>query len=137
MQGRHEEAALAWQRGQAYGQDLRDRVLAASGSIREVAKRFAVSDSYVARARSKRRRAGNERAGVQCGHVPRRLAGLEPALAAQVALESDQTLSHLCDWVQREHDVRVGITTMWKTLARLGLSFKKRLSTPASKSAQT
>lgn len=50
---------------------------------------------------------------------------------------SDQTLSHLCDWVQREHDVRVGITTMWKTLARLGLSFKKRLSTPASKSAQT
>ena len=113
------------------------RVLAADGSIREVAKRFAVSDSYVARARSKRRRVGNEHAGVQCGHVPRRLAGLESALAAQVARESDQTLSHLCDWVQREHDVRVGITTMWKTLRQLGLSFKKRPSTPASKRAQT
>lgn len=43
---------MAWQRGQAYGQDLRDRVLAAEGSIREVAQRFAVSDSYVARVRS-------------------------------------------------------------------------------------
>ncbi len=128
---------MAWQRGQAYGQDLRDRVLAAEGSIREVAERFAVSDSYVARARSKRRRVGSERAGVQCGHVPRRLAGLESALAAQVVLESDRTLAQLCDWAQREHGVRVGVTTMWKTLAQLGLSFKKRPSTPASKSAQT
>ena len=118
------------------GQDLRDRVLAAQGSIRGVAERFAVSDSYVARARSKRRRLGNERAGVQCGHVPRRLAGLETALAAQVALEPDQTLAQLCTWVQREHGVRVGITTMWKTLGQLELSFKKRPSTPVSKSAQ-
>ena len=41
--------------GQAYGQDLRDRVLNAKGSIREVALRFGVSESYVARARSRRR----------------------------------------------------------------------------------
>ena len=65
---------MARVRGQAYGQDLRDRVLAAEGSIREVAERFVVSDSYVARVRSKRRRLGEDRAGVQCGHVPLRLA---------------------------------------------------------------
>jgi hypothetical protein len=41
---------MAWHSGQAYGQELRDRVLAASGSIRDVAARFAVSESYVARA---------------------------------------------------------------------------------------
>lgn len=127
---------MARVRGRAYGQDLRDRVLAAEGSIREVAERFAVSDSYVARARSKRRRLGEDRAGVQCGHVPRRLAGLEPAVVAQVAAGPDQTLAQLCSWVQREHGVRVGITTMWKTLGQLGLSFKKRPSTPASKSAR-
>ena len=127
---------MAGQRGQAYGQDLRDRVLAAGGSIREVAERFAVSDSYVARARSKRRRLGQDCAGVQCGHVPRRLVGGEPALQAQVAAEPDQTLAQLCSWVQREHGVRVGITTMWKTLGQLGLSFKKRPSTPASRTAQ-
>ena len=128
---------MTWQRGQAYGQDLRDRVLAANGSIREVAERFAVSNSYVARARGKRRRLGENGAGVQCNHVPQRLAGLETALCAQVAVEPDQTLAQLCTWAQREHGVRVGVTTMWKTLARLGLSFKKRPSTPASKSAQT
>lgn len=42
---------MAWQRGRAYGQDLHDRVLAADGSIAEVAKRFAVSESYVVRVR--------------------------------------------------------------------------------------
>ncbi len=126
---------MAWHSGQAYGQDLRDRVLAADGTIHEIAERFAVSDSYVARARGKRRRFGAVSAGVQCNHVPSRLAGLEPVLSAQVAAAADQTLAQLCEWVQREHNVRVGITTMWKTLGRLGLSFKKRPSTPASKSA--
>lgn len=41
---------------QAYGQDLRDRVLAADGSIGEVARRFAVSASDVARARARQQR---------------------------------------------------------------------------------
>ena len=36
---------MAWHSGQAYAQDLRDRVLAADGTIHEIAKRFAVSDS--------------------------------------------------------------------------------------------
>lgn len=42
---------MGWRRGQAYGQDLRDRVMAASGSLREVVIRFSVSESYVAQAR--------------------------------------------------------------------------------------
>ena len=127
---------MAWHPGQAYGQDLRDRVLAADGSIREVAERFAVSDSYVARARGKRRRLGEVSAGIQCNHVPPRLAGLEPVLAARVMVAADLTLAQLCDWVQHEHGVRVGITTMWKMLGRLGLSLKKRPYTPASRNAQ-
>lgn len=112
---------MAWHSGQAYGQDLRDRVLAAEGSIREVAKRFAVSDSYVARVRGKRRRLGEVSAGVQCNHVPRRLAGLELSLAAQVEVGPDQTLAQLCEWVQQEHGVRVGITTMWQDAWAAGL----------------
>ena len=62
--------------GKAYGQDLRDRVLSATGSIREVALRFSVSESYVARARSRRRRLGEDTPGVQCNHVPAKLSGL-------------------------------------------------------------
>ena len=112
------------------------RVLAAEGTIHEVAERFAVSDSYVARARGKRRRLGEVCAGVQCNHVPPRLAGLETALAAQVEAAADWTLAQLCEWVQQEHGVRVGITTMWKTLGRLDLSLKKRPCTPVNRSAQ-
>ena len=125
---------MAWHRGQAYAQDLRDRVLSAEGTIDAVARRFAVSASYVARARSRQRRLGQSCAGAQCNHVPLRLAGLQSQLLTQVQAASDQTLAQLCAWAQREHGVRVGVTTMWKTLGRLGLSFKKRPCMPVSKS---
>lgn len=76
---------MAWHRGQAYGQDLRDRVLSCQGTIHQVAQRFAVSDSYVARVRSRHRRLGEDTPGVQCNHVPLRLARLQQALASEVA----------------------------------------------------
>ncbi|SEJ09710.1 hypothetical protein SAMN04244572_02738 [Azotobacter beijerinckii] len=92
-------------RGQACGQDLRDRVLAADGSIREVARRFAVSESYVARARSRQQR-GQLSAGLQCNHVPLWLQGLGGALTERVATPLEQTLAQLYQWVEvklREH----------------------------------
>ncbi len=47
---------MGWRLGQAYGQDLRDWVLAMSGaSICEVAARFGVSPSYVSKARARQR----------------------------------------------------------------------------------
>jgi hypothetical protein len=47
---------MAWRRGQAYGQDLRDRVLSAEGEpIREVAERLSVSPSYVVKVRARLR----------------------------------------------------------------------------------
>lgn len=128
---------MAWHRGQAYAQDLRDRVLGARGSIREVAARFGVSESYVANARSRRRRLGDEKPGVQCNHVRPRLAGLEGALSARIAQAPDLTLKQLCQWVEVEHGVHVAPTTMWKTLARLGLSLKKSRSMRPSKNAPT
>jgi transposase len=91
---------MVWHIGQAYGQDLRSRVLNAKGSIREVAARFGVSKSYVARVRSRRRRHGEDAPGMQCNHVPLKLGGLEQALANQVAAVNDWTLQQLCDWVQ-------------------------------------
>ena len=127
---------MAWHRGRAYAQDLRDRVLAASGSIAEIARRLEVSTSYVVRARA-RQRLGEASPRAQRNHVPPRLAAVEPALTAEIERRNEQTLAELCAWAEREHGVRVGITAMWKTLARLGLTLKKRPSTPASKSART
>lgn len=128
---------MVWHIGQAYGQDLRDRVLNAKGSIQEVAARFGVSKSYVARARTRRRRHGENTRGMQCNHVPLKLSGLEQALANQVAAVNDWTLQQLREWVHAEHGIQVGVSNMWKTLARLGLSLKKSHSMPASKRVRT
>lgn len=61
-----------------------------------------------------------------CSHVPLKLSGLEQALTNQVAVVGDWTLQQLCDWVQTEHGIRVGVSTTWKTLARLDLSREKK-----------
>jgi transposase len=74
---------------------------------------------------------------VQCNHVPTKLSGLEQVLAAQVAAVNDQTLKQLGQWLQAEHGIRVGVTTLWRTLARLGLILKKRHSMPQSRRART
>jgi transposase len=38
---------------------------------------------------------------------------------------NDQTLKQLAQWLQAEHGMQVGVTTLWRTLARLKLSLKK------------
>ena len=132
---------MSWRRGKAYAQDLRDRVLAATGRFREVAERFGVSQAYVSRVRSRHGRLGQTSAGAQHNRVPLRLAALREPLLAQVGLAPEQTLAQLCQWVRAEHGLQVGATTMAmamaKTLARLGLTPKKRQSMPANKSEAT
>ena len=132
---------MSWRHGKAYAQDLRYRVLAATGRLREVAEHFGVSQAYVSRVRSRHGRLGQTSAGAQHNHVPLRLAGLRQPLLAQVGLAPEQTLAQLCQWVRAEHGLQVGATTMatamGKTLARLGLTRKKRQSMPANKSEAT
>ncbi|MFD2405780.1 hypothetical protein [Azorhizophilus paspali] len=113
---------MGWRRGRTYGQGLHDWVLAADRPVREVARRFAVGESYVARARQQR---GQVSAGVQCNYVFLRLQRLERALTGRVAAAPEQTLTQLCQWGEAEHDVRVSPTALWKTLGRLGLTLKK------------
>ncbi|CAM3481865.1 hypothetical protein [Polaromonas hydrogenivorans] len=116
---------MSWRNGQAYAQDLRDRVLATPGVLREVAERFGVSQAYVCRARARREKLGQTSPGAQCNHRPLRLAALEPALREQVAAAPAQTLRELCQWVRDAHGIEVGTTTMFKTLGRFGLTLKK------------
>jgi transposase len=121
---------MNWRRGPAYGQDLRDRVLAAMGEpIRMVAARFGVSASYVSKVRSRLSKTG-ETAGPQCNQVAPRLAPLYEALRARVAEHSDATIAELRAWVAGEHDIAVSYPVMWKTLARLGLTLKNAYEPP-------
>ena len=116
---------MSWRSGQAYGQDLRDRVLAMPGVLREVAERFGVSQAYVCRARARREKLGQTSPGAQCNHRPLRLAALEPALREQVAKAPAHTLRELCQWLRDAHGIEVGTTTMFKTLGRFGLTLER------------
>lgn len=128
------ETNMSWRQGQAYSQDLRDRVLEAPGSVNAIARRFGVSALYVSRARTRLARQGQRCASPQCNHVPPRLSALEGELLAQVAAQPDQTLKQLCQWAQAR-GVALSTTAMWKSLARLGLTLKKRPCTLRSSSA--
>src|SRR5690242_14980226 len=100
-------------RGQAYSQDLRDRVLAAVGEpIRSIAARLSVSPSYVSKVQSKARKTGEITAGAQCNHIAPRLAPLYDALRARVAEQADATIAELRAWVAREHRVSVSHPVM-------------------------
>jgi len=128
---------MEWRRGQAYSQDLRGRVLAAEGSARAVAARFGVSVSYVVKARQRRDRTGDIAAGPQRSHTPRMLAGLHDMIFTHVQRHQDATLDELRAWLREAHGISVSMGLMWNTLARLGLTLKKRPCTPPSRHVPT
>lgn len=120
---------MAWRRGQPYGQDLRDRVLACPGlTLAQAAARFSVSPSYVSKVRARLRVKGDAAPGPQHNHVPARLAPLPEALRAHFAATPDAKLREVRAWLATEHKVRVSHAVPWTAVARLGLTHEK---TPA------
>jgi transposase len=129
---------MGWRRGQAYGQDLRDRVLACRElTLAQAAERFGVSRSYVSKVRTRLREQGDAAPGPQHNHVPLRLAPFMGTLRAQIEARPDAKLRELRSWLETTHGVRVGHAVMWKVVARLGLTLKKSTSGPRSRTART
>ena len=131
---------MVWRRGRRYSQDLRARVLAAVDggmAARAAAGLFRVSVSYIYKAVIRRRRTGQVTASPRRGHRPRKLSpAQEAALAAYIETHPDLTLAALRAWLLAEHEVRLSNGAMWSAVARLGLSFKKRRSGRASRTAR-
>jgi transposase len=129
---------MGWRRGQAYGQDLRDRVLGCSEmTLREVASRFGVSPSYVSKVRARLRDVGDSCPGLQCSHVPLRLAPFTDAMRARLQAVPDAKLNDLRFWLRQTHDVSVSYSVLWKVVARLGFTLKKSTSGRLSRIART
>lgn len=129
---------MTWRRGQTYSQDLRDRVLAADHlTARQVAARFEVSISYVIKARQRRTRTGAVTPRPQKPPTARKLVHLHGALRDRVAAAPDATLAEHREWLAEVHGVVAGLTTIWKTLAQLGLTLKKSPSGLSSRRAPT
>ena len=134
------EEEMLWQRGRAYSQDLRERVLAAADDgepVGRIATLLRVSVSYVSKVLSRRQRTGQTTALPQRCHLPRRLAALQGAIEAQVTSHPDATIAELRAWLAETHKVSASTGLMWKTLAALDLTVKKSRSALPSRTVRT
>ena len=110
-----------------YSMDLRERVAAVidegEGSQRQVAKRFRVSVSFVTRLLQRRRDAGTL-APKPHGGGPRPVLGFpeQVRLAMLIAERPDATLNQL----KERGGFACTLTTIWRTLRRFRLTFKKK-----------
>ena len=131
---------MAWRQGQAYSQDLRDRVLAAVDegmAVSEAAELFKVDRSYIYKALIRRRLTGETSARRQRCHMEQKLAPYCEAIRARVAAAPDATIAELRVWLLETHGIVSSQGGMWTTLDRLGLTLKKRQAARPSKSAPT
>src|SRR6476469_4892200 len=114
---------------QAYSLDLRQRILDAcqiGQSEREVAARFAVSLSSVQRYKRTHRATGNLAPQPWPGRAPAIKKEQLDTLRALVASKTDWTLPSLCAAWKEANGTEVARDVMGRTLARFGITHKKR-----------
>ena len=120
----------------AYPAELRARIVGAVDSgdpPAEVAEQFAVSVATVYRYLARRRQVGHLEPRPKPGRPRAIPATAEAALGAQVRAAQDATLEEHCATWAAAGGKAVHSATMWRALARLGLTAKKRPSMPANK----
>jgi transposase len=122
----------------SYSGDLRRRVIAGweahDGSQRQLAQRFKVSLSFVRNLLRHYRQNGEIEAKQRGGHQKPRIQNEHLILIRSwVEEKNDLLLSELCDRFAEHTGIRVSITTMHRTVEKLGLRVKKKAFTQASK----
>ena len=121
---------------QAYSEDLRDRIARAVAAGRpetEVARTFSVSVASVTKYVALRRSARSLAPGKSPGRPQSITRAQYPALEHQLQAHHDATLAEHVGMWETSHGVRVSVSGMWRTIRRLGWTFKKRRWQPANK----
>ncbi len=117
----------------AYDKDLRQKIINAfhnkEGSYRKLAKRFHVSLSFVQRLISRYLDTGRiERLPHKSGNPAKIKQEHYPILQKLVEENNDATLEELCVKIEKEANVKISCSGMWKTLEKLQLTRKKNLA---------
>ena len=121
-----------------YSTDLRQRVLAdcdAGLATAAVAKKYTVSPAWVRRLKQRRAETGETEPRAQ-RHGPEpgwQAQGYAPALRQAFLDTPDATLQEVKDRL----GLAVALSTLWRAVAALGLSFKKRCCGPPSRTGPT
>ena len=127
---------MAHKHGQAYAQDLRDRVFASADTglgVCRIAETLFVSISYVSKALARRRTTGETAARPQTCHVPPKLLDHGQTLKERLADKPDTTLAELKTWMAHNHHIDASPSLLSRTLRHMGLTLKKSPSTRRSK----
>ncbi len=126
--------------GKPYSLDLRERVVLAleeGMSTRQAAARFSVGIATVGTWGRLKRSKGNVQPAKQGKPKGSVLDAHEDFILGLLRDRPDTTLAELVERLAADRGVRVVGTAVWKFLDRRDQTHKKRLRTPASKSALT
>jgi transposase len=113
-----------------YSTDLRERIVdaydKAEGSLRELAKRFKVAPKTVQNYLNRKRETGSVEPRPHGGGPTPKLddAGVRE-LRTVVDEKNDRTLDEIATELDRRCKVRVGRSTVWRIIERLGITRKK------------
>jgi transposase len=121
-----------------YHSDLRRRIVdayqKAEGSVRELAVRFKVAPRTVQNYLNLERETGSvEPRPHGGGPVPKLDDAGVRELRAVVEEKNDRTLDEIAGELDRRRHVRVGRTTVWRILDRMGLTRKKSRAAPRNR----
>ncbi len=106
------------------------RALESDSSSLRVASRFDVSASFVRKLRIQANRTGDIRSRRGPGKSRLVKGEVEEKLRELVQARPDATLVGLAKLLRKATRVKVSETTMWRSLSRMGITLKKRSSTP-------
>ena len=124
-----------------YSQDLRDRVIDAVQrgelSRRAAARRYEISESIAIKWLERAERDGSRGPVGHGGHRASKLMPHREFLEAARAEKSDITLQALCDRLMSERGVKADTSMMSRFFRRIGVTFKKRPWSRASRIART
>jgi len=124
-----------------YSQDLRDRVIDAvergGMSRRAAARRFGVSESSAIKWLQRFARRGSRAPAKMGGYLRPKLEPHREFLDALRAEKADITLQALCDRLLAERGVKADASMMSRFFRRLGVTFKKRRWSRASRIGRT
>ena len=119
-----------------YSLDLRQKIVDAyaRGDISQdsLAQQFGVARSFVQKLLKQQRETGSIAPKKRSQQTPAKLQEEHQVIIRQLLLENnDSTLAELCEELEKRTSIRVAISTMHRTLKRMGYSFKKNtLSRP-------
>src|SRR3984957_19124838 len=125
----------------AYSQDLRDRVIDAvergEMSRRAAARRYAISESVAIKWLERVERDGSREPVGHGGHRASKLMAHRDFLQAARTEKTDVTLQALCDRLSAERGVKADTSMMSRFFRKIGVTFKKRPSSRASRIVRT